>query len=75
MNLIELLMFRLEFSHMFSLIVIGVGGTSRDSALNIPTGYGLDSRGSVLGRGKRFFSSPQRPDRHLGPPILLSNGH
>jgi hypothetical protein len=26
-------------------------------------GYRLDSRGSILGRGKRFFCTSQRPDR------------
>jgi hypothetical protein len=26
-------------------------------------------------RGKRFFSSPQRPDLLWGPPSLLSNGY
>jgi hypothetical protein len=29
------------------------------------------SYGSIPGRGKRFFSFPQRPDRLWGPPRLL----
>jgi hypothetical protein len=32
-------------------------------------------RGSSPGRGSEFFSSPPRPDRLWGPPILLSNGY
>jgi hypothetical protein len=36
---------------------------SRDVSIGIPTGYGLDGRGSIPSRGKRFFSAPQRPDR------------
>jgi hypothetical protein len=40
--------------------------SSRDSSVDIATGYGLDSRGSIPGRGKRFVSSPvSRPA--LGP--------
>jgi hypothetical protein len=31
------------------------------------TGYRLDDRGSIPVRGKRYFSTPQRPDRALGP--------
>jgi hypothetical protein len=30
--------------------------------------------GSILGRGRRFFSSPHRPDRLWSPHTLLSNG-
>jgi hypothetical protein len=44
--------------------------------VGIATGlYGLEDRGSIPGRGKRFFSSPQRPDRLWGPSSLLSNGY
>jgi hypothetical protein len=35
---------------------------SRNSSVGIATDYGLHVRGSITGRGKRFFSSPQRPD-------------
>jgi hypothetical protein len=34
-------------------------------------GDGLDSRGSIPGRSKRFFSTPQRPDRLLCSPSLF----
>jgi hypothetical protein len=50
---------------------------SRDSAVGIATGYGLDDRGvgvRVLA-GSRIFSSSRRPDRLWGPPILLSHGY
>jgi hypothetical protein len=47
----------------------------RDSSVGIATGYELDCRGSIPGRGKRFFSPPQRPDRLWGPPSLLPNGY
>jgi hypothetical protein len=36
--------------------------------------YGMTGRGSIPGRGKRFFS-PQRPDRFWGRLSLLSNGY
>jgi hypothetical protein len=44
---------------------------SRNSSVGIATA------GEELGRGrgKIFFSSPQRPDRLWGPHSLLSNGH
>jgi hypothetical protein len=47
----------------------------RDSSVGIATGYGLDGRGSISGGGKRFFCTPQHPDRLLGRSNLLSNGH
>jgi hypothetical protein len=36
---------------------------------------GLDGRGSIPARGKRFFSTPQHQDRLWGPPSLLSSGY
>jgi hypothetical protein len=30
---------------------------------DIATGYWLDQRGSIPGRGNRFLPTPQRPDR------------
>jgi hypothetical protein len=52
---------------------------SRDSAVGIVTGYGLDDRGVGVRVpvGSRTFSSPRRPDRLWGPPSLsiLSNGY
>jgi hypothetical protein len=44
-------------------------------SVSIVTGYGLDIKGSIPGRGKRFFFSPQHPDWILGQPTLLSNGY
>jgi hypothetical protein len=38
-------------------------------------GYGQDRRNSILGRDKRFFSIPQRPDALWGPPIILSTDY
>jgi hypothetical protein len=38
---------------------------SRVSSVGITTRYGLDSRGLILGRSKKFLSVPQRPDRLL----------
>jgi hypothetical protein len=52
-----------------------MGLESRDSLVGTAMGYRLDSQDSVPGRGKRFFSIPQRPDRLLGPTSLLSNGY
>jgi hypothetical protein len=39
-------------------------------SVGIVMGYRLDGS-----RGKRFFSSPQNPDKLWGPPSLLSNGY
>jgi hypothetical protein len=52
-------------------------GKSRDSAVGIATGYGLDSRGVGfrVTVGSRIFSSPRRPGRLWGPPSFLSNGY
>jgi hypothetical protein len=38
----------------------------------LSTGYRLDGRGSISGRGNRFFSNPQRPDQLWGHLSLLS---
>jgi hypothetical protein len=48
---------------------------SRDNPVGIATGYELDSRGSLFGRGKIFFSFPQRLDRLWDPPSLISNNY
>jgi hypothetical protein len=48
---------------------------SPDSSVSIVTIYELDGHSSIPGRGKRLFSTPQRPDRFWGPPSLLSNGY
>jgi hypothetical protein len=50
---------------------------SRDGAVGIATGYGLNDRGigvRVL-VGSRMLSSPRRPDRLWGSSSLLYNGH
>jgi hypothetical protein len=49
-------------------------GKRRDSSVTIVTGYGTDGLG-IPGRGKRLFSSPQRPDRLWDPSSLLSKGY
>jgi hypothetical protein len=46
---------------------------SRDSSVGIVTGCGLDDRGLIPGRGKRFFCTASKAA--LGPPSLLSNGY
>jgi hypothetical protein len=47
----------------------------RDSSVHIVMGYRLDEHGSITGRGKKFFSIAQGPDRFWDPPSLLSNGY
>jgi hypothetical protein len=42
-------------------------------SVGIATSYELDGRGSIPGKGKRFFSTPQLSDRLLGVPSLLQN--
>jgi ribosomal protein L18E len=50
---------------------------SRDSAVGIATGYGLDDQrvGVRVPMGASIFTSPYRRDRLWGPPTLLSNGY
>jgi hypothetical protein len=50
---------------------------SRDSAVGIATGYGLDDWevGVRVPVGYRIITSPCRPDRLWGPPNLLYNGY
>jgi hypothetical protein len=50
---------------------------TRDSAVGIATGYGLENQGvgvQVL-VGERIFTPPRRPDRLWSPPSLLSKGY
>jgi hypothetical protein len=50
---------------------------SRDSIVDIATGYGLDDQGVGVRVpiGSRIFCSPCCPDQLWGPPNLLSNGY
>jgi hypothetical protein len=50
---------------------------SRDSAVGIATGYGLDDQGVGVrvSVGARIFTSPCLSDRLWGPPSLLSIGY
>jgi hypothetical protein len=45
----------------------------RDSSADIVMGYGLDGRSLIPGRGKGFFSTPQRPDWLWCASSLLAN--
>jgi hypothetical protein len=76
--------FSLEFHGFLSVIHVHViqaeifrSYRSRDSAVGIVTGYGLDDGGfGVRGPvGSRIFSSPSRADRLWGLPNLLPNGY
>jgi hypothetical protein len=44
---------------------------SRDSSLCIATGYGLDGRDSIPGRGKRLFFAASRPAVEITQPPIL----
>jgi hypothetical protein len=45
-----------------------------DGSVGIAMGYGLEGPGSIP-ESARFFSSPKRPYRILGPPSLVFNGY
>jgi hypothetical protein len=47
---------------------------SLNSPVGIGVGYGLDDRGSILGRGWEFFSSPPHPDRFWAHPASYPMG-
>jgi hypothetical protein len=57
----------------FGFYLITKWSRCRDSSVVIERGCGLDDLGSIPGRDKNCFSTPQRPHRLLGPPSLLSN--
>jgi hypothetical protein len=61
--------------HAVSYEYYDTRGYNRDSSVGIETGYGLDGLGSIPGRSKRDFFTPQRPDRLWAPPNLLSDGY
>jgi hypothetical protein len=48
---------------------------SRGSSVGIATDYGLEGRGSIPGRVRRFSSSPQRLDQLWSTLSLLLNGY
>jgi hypothetical protein len=56
-------------------VVISTLCRSRDSAVGIATGYGLDDRnvGVRVPVGSRIFTPTCHPDRLWGPPNLLYN--
>jgi hypothetical protein len=58
-----------------SCVSNGPSHLTRNSSVSIATGYGLDGRDSIPGRGKRYVSTPPRLDRFRGSPSLLSNGY
>jgi hypothetical protein len=45
----------LQVSQIKALVMLNTG-------VGIVLGYRLDDRGSIPGRGRAFFSTPQRPD-------------
>jgi hypothetical protein len=51
-----------------------LNNNSNSRAVGIATSYGLDGRGSIPSRGKKFLSTPHRPDRLWGLRSFLSNG-
>jgi hypothetical protein len=57
--------------------IINTNVWSRNSAVGIATGYGLDGRGVGvrLALEAKFFFSSRRPDWLWGPPSSLSNGY
>jgi hypothetical protein len=50
------------------------GKEGTNCSVGIAKSYWLNGEGSIPGRVKIFFSSPQRPDLLWGPLRLLSNG-
>jgi hypothetical protein len=64
-------------SHSTSFIQTSASVQSRDRAVSIATGYGLDDErvGVGIPKGARIFTSPFRPDRLWGPPRPLPNGY
>jgi hypothetical protein len=75
---VQLELQRHDISHESNTVAIFFSDStkhgSRDSAVGIATGYGLDDRGIEVEVpvGSRIFSSTRRPDRFWGPSNLLS---
>jgi hypothetical protein len=57
------------------MMMMMISSFSVKVSVRIEIDYGLDGRGSIVGRGKRCFSSPQCVDRLPDPPSLLYNGY
>jgi hypothetical protein len=66
-----------DIRNYYKIVISKFEGRSRDSSVDIATGYGLDDQGVGVWVpvSSRIFSSPRRPDRLWGPPSLLSNGY
>jgi hypothetical protein len=60
-------MVRCRGTQMYIQYILFIDSSSVYGSWNNPAdvamGYGLDGRGLVPGRGKRFFSAPQHPDQ------------
>jgi hypothetical protein len=65
------------WSRVRSFACVSFPDGSRDSAVGIATGYGLEDWevGVWVPVWSRIFTSPCRPDRHWGPPNLLHKGY
>jgi hypothetical protein len=65
---------RLQHNYIYCQHTIIISG-SRDSSVDIATGYKLDVRDSIPGRGKIILPTSQLPKRLWCPPRLLFKGH
>jgi hypothetical protein len=65
-----------HFTPLYYLVFVTYLLVSRDSAVGIATGYGLDDCevGVRVPVGSRIFTSPCCPDRLWDPPNILYNG-
>jgi hypothetical protein len=73
MNCKQRLILEELFVVSFTTYYLGSAANIR-SSVGVATGYELDGWGSIRGRGKSFFFTPQRPDRFWGPasyPMVL----
>jgi hypothetical protein len=68
-------MYHALFEALEYCVVPNILDKSRERLVGIETGYGLNGRSSIPGKGNKFFSTPQCPDRHWGLPRLLCNSY